>query len=227
MNATIIKEKLISEGYEIDSNNVDSKKIRIDFKNGMIANIFQSTKKVQIQGKGSADAKEELKALIESIIEGKELQQVNNKIFVVYGHDMISRNQLELFLKNTGFEPLILDQLPTGGTTIIEKLEHNINMASFGVVLITPDDVGYRKDHEEEAMGRARQNVVLELGMLLSKLGREKVFILMKEQEKTEKPSDISGLIYMPFKENVNEIGPHFAREVEQFGFNIPASKLI
>ena len=223
MNWTIeqIKSILAENGLKIktEARTSNNHGTRIDLENGAIINVFD-TGKVSVQGK-NADS-------IKPLFENEELATapLNNKVFVVYGHDMGSRNQLELFLRKTGFEPLILDQLPSGGTTIIEKLEHNIDEASLGIVLITPDDVGHRKDHPEEIMGRARQNVVLELGMLLAKLGRKKVFILVKEQESTEKPSDIAGLIYMAFKDDVKEIGPLFAKEVEQFGFNIPASAL-
>jgi predicted nucleotide-binding protein len=56
--------------------------------------------------------------------------------------------------------------------TIIESLEKKIGKqgeARFGIVLLTPDDVGYAKrDGEKEANARPRQNVVLEMGMLLS-----------------------------------------------------------
>ena len=77
-------------------------------------------------------------------------------------------------------EPVILDELPSKGQTIIEKLEGYTEDIGFGVVLATPDDLGYRKDHENEKAYRARQNVVLELGMLLVKLGRPRVAILVE-----------------------------------------------
>jgi hypothetical protein len=43
---------------------------------------------------------------------------------------------------------------------------------------------------------RARQNVVLEHGYCLAKLGRNKVFALVKGD--IEKPSDLSGVLYIP-----------------------------
>lgn len=46
----------------------------------------------------------------------------NNKVFVVYGHDKNARTQLEAMLRRWDLEPLILDQLPSDGSTIIEKL---------------------------------------------------------------------------------------------------------
>ena len=118
---------------------------------------------------------------------------VNNKVFVVYGHDEQARARLDAMLRRWGLEPLILDQLPSEGQTIIEKLEKYTGEAKFGVVLATPDDEGFRRNHPDEKALRARQNVVLELGMLLSTLGRSKVAILLHQQENMERPSDIQG----------------------------------
>ena len=49
------------------------------------------------------------------------------------------------------------------------KLARYQSNAGFGVVLATPDDTSPTPGHV-----RARQNVVLELGMLLTKLGRDR-----------------------------------------------------
>ena len=148
------------------------------------------------------------------------------KVFVVYGHDIDSRAQLEAMLLRWGLEPLILDQLPSEGQTIIEKLERHTSEANFGVVLATPDDIGYRVGHEDEKAHRARQNVVLELGMLLSRLGRKNVAILLKQQANMERPSDIQGLIYIPFKDNVTDGAVLLAKEMAAQGYKIDIGKL-
>jgi predicted nucleotide-binding protein len=47
---------------------------------------------------------------------------------------------------------------------------------------MTPDDVGYANvDGPDKAAPRARQNVVLELGMLISAIGRPNIAILKKD----------------------------------------------
>lgn len=53
----------------------------------------------------------------------KEPAQVTSsrKVFVVYGHDMNARTQLEAMLRRWDMEPLIIDQLVSFGYTIIEK----------------------------------------------------------------------------------------------------------
>lgn len=84
-----------------------------------------------------------------------------------------------------------------------------------------------RPGHLDEKAFRARQNVVLEMGMLLAKLGRENVVILLKKQEKMERPSDITGLIYVPFTENIaKEAGVSLAKAMDVRGYKIDIAKL-
>ena len=171
--------------------------------------------------------------------QGKNVEQVNailtaetktpvqnRKVFVVYGHDTYARTQLEAMLRRWDLEPLILDQLISSGQTIIEKLEEYTQQANFGIVLATPDDIGYPKNDETKKQYRVRQNVVLELGMLLSSIGREKVAILLSQAEIMEKPSDIDGLIYIPFKDNVEETKLSLAKEMKNNGYSLDIAKL-
>jgi predicted nucleotide-binding protein len=143
------------------------------------------------------------------------------KVFVVYGHDTQARTQLEAMLRRWQVEPLLLDQLPSGGQTIIEKLESVRRDANFAVVLATPDDEGYAKGKPDEKAFRVRQNVALELGMMLAHLGRPRVAILMNGDVKMERPSDIQGLLYIPFKDSVEEAKVTLANEMTAQGISI------
>lgn len=186
--------------------------------NGCIVNLYDSGK-VVYQGKNT----EEIKSLLER---GLNTMPKNRKVFVVYGHDQVARTQLEAMLRRWDLEPLILDQLESSGNTVIEKLEEYIPQADFGIVLATPDDIGYPKEKDGEKKYRVRQNVILELGMLLSRLGRTKVAILLKNIEDMEKPSDINGLIYIPFSSDVKEATVDLAKEMNRNGYYIDVSKL-
>lgn len=155
-----------------------------------------------------------------------EMPIQNRKVFVVYGHDTNARTQLEAMLRRWDLEPLILDQLISSGQTVIEKLEEYTQQANFGIVLATPDDIGYPKDDESKKQFRVSQNVVLEVGMLLSRIGREKVAILLSQAEHMEKPSDIAGLIYIPFTDNVEETKLSLAKEMQSNGYSIAIAKL-
>ena len=173
---------------------------RLELSNRAIVNIFD-TGKWNVQGKNADIVKQILSDAVEADV------KKNNRVFVVYGHDTIARTQLEAMLRRWDLEPLILDQLPSAGNTVIEKLEEYTKQVEFGIVLATPDDMGYAKEDGDAKIGyRVRQNVVLEMGMLLASIGRSKVAILLKSQNNFEKPSDIEGLIYIPFKANVEAV---------------------
>jgi len=163
----------------------------------------------------------------EKTVQYSSSKSTYSKVFVVYGHDQTAKTQLEAMLRRWKLDPIILDQLPSEGQTIIEKLENLTNTANFCVVLATPDDEGYRANHSDEKTHRARQNVVLELGMMLSKLGRPKVAILLKNAVNMEKPSDIHGLIYISFTDNLEkECGVALAKEMIKQGYEISVSNL-
>jgi predicted nucleotide-binding protein len=159
-------------------------------------------------------------------VAGKTVPPAARKVFVVYGHEPTARGELEAMLRRWGLEPLILDQLPSGGQTIIEKLESARQEANYAVVLATADDEGHRKDRPDEKLLRARQNVVLELGMMLALLGRRRVAILLPSSANMERPSDIHGLIYIPYKDNVTEAGLTLAKEIDAQGIHINLSKV-
>jgi predicted nucleotide-binding protein len=144
----------------------------------------------------------------------------DRRVFIVYGHDTRSRELLELVLRRMGLEPIILANVPATGDTIIEKLEHYLKEhgnVGFACVLLTPDDQGHKAGKPEEIKYRARQNVILELGMVLARLGRGRVVILTKES--VEHPSDIAGLIYRTFKERVDEVSGTLFKDLEAAGY--------
>ena len=145
---------------------------------------------------------------------------IDNRVFIVYGHDLTARDALELLLRRMGMEPIILENLPAAGDTVIEKLESYVGAhgsIGFACVLLTPDDEGHKAGKPEEKRYRARQNVVLELGMVLARLGRSRVAILYKET--VEQPSDIAGLIYVPFQERIDEVKTMLFRELQAAGY--------
>jgi predicted nucleotide-binding protein len=192
---------------------------------GQIVNCFD-TGKVNVQGKNQERAKAALGLGTAPVVAAQEASSISRKVFVVYGHDEASKAELEAMLRRWGLDPLILDQLPSGGQTIIEKLESVRSQATFAVVLATPDDEGHRIGHPDENAYRTRQNVVLELGMMLAILGRPKVAILLKSDAKMERPSDIQGLIYIAFKEHITEAKLTLAQEMHNQGITIDLSRV-
>jgi len=66
---------------------------------------------------------------------------------------------------------------------------------------------------------RARQNVVLEFGYFMGLLGRDKVCCLYKGD--IELPSDMHGIVYIAFKESVNEVKDKIIKELTEADYEI------
>lgn len=129
----------------------------------------------------------------------------NKKVFIVHGQNEAKKLELKDFLSKLALDPMILHQENDLGKTIIEKFEHYASQCAFAIVLLTPEDKQTPADDSKEQKWRARQNVILELGWFMAKLGRDRVLLLHKGD--LEIPSDISGVIYAPFRESVTEAG--------------------
>lgn len=121
------------------------------------------------------------------------------RVFIVHGHDEAARETVARAIEKLGLEAVILNEQANEGKTIIEKFEAH-SAPGFAVVLLTPDDLG-GKD-EDSLVPRARQNVILELGFFMGKLGRNRVLALVKGG--IEIPSDISGVVYEPMDDGGN-----------------------
>jgi predicted nucleotide-binding protein len=196
-------------------------------KTGEVLNWWPRKGTVQFQGKNQ----EEFKGLLATAL-GTPRASVPTKtptaakIFVVHGHDREARDQLELVLMRLGLQPFILQNADGGSKTIIEALEQHIyEEAAFGIVLLTPDDYGYPKSKgEADRQPRARQNVILEMGMVMAALGRSRMVILKKGA--LELPSDAGGILYIEFNDHVREITPKLAQRLQSAGFNIDPNKI-
>lgn len=193
---------------------------------GAVIDWWPTTGRIRVQGKQAAkrNCESGLTALFEAAATSNgRAGSPKKRIFVVHGHDSVAREQLELVLHKLGLEPFVLMNTSGGGMTIIEALEQHIGKSAtsaFGIVLLTPDDVGYAlRDGEKEKKPRARQNVILEMGMLLASLTRERVAILQKQY--VEIPSDASGIIYLHFNEHVKEVVPKLAERLQSCGFDL------
>jgi predicted nucleotide-binding protein len=119
----------------------------------------------------------------------------SRKVFVVHGHDNEAKQSTARFLERLGLQPIILHEQPSSGRTIIEKFEMYSGEIDFAVVLLTPDDVGGLAIAPEKLHGRARQNVIMELGYFMGRLGRVRVCALYKTG--VELPSDYQGVLYI------------------------------
>lgn len=156
--------------------------------------------------------------------DGKVEDLDSQNVFVVHGHDEAMKESVARTIGKLGLNPIILHEQPDQGRTIIEKFTDYSNVG-FAVVLLSPDDMGYSvKAGEESTKFRARQNVILELGFFLGKLGRRKVVVLHKGS--VELPSDYHGVLYTPF-DNDGAWRLKLVQELKACGYEVRADDLI
>ncbi len=146
-----------------------------------------------------------------------------NRVFVIHGHDEAVRETVARFLEKLDLEPVILHEQPNKGCTIIEKFEDH-TVVGFAVVLLTPDDLGAPAANGDNPTPRARQNVILELGFFLGKLGRERVCSLVKGDVET--PSDYDGVVYTEF-DSAGGWKLKLAQELKAAGFDVDVNKAV
>ncbi len=214
---------ILNKKFKLDTKNLEVKgnlkRYNVVFENNMhCINLFTNGT-ITIQPHN-----EKLETIIKDVlseaINSVDVGKINDrKIVIVHGHDTDAKNALEVMIFRWGLKPFAIQDEDSRGRTIIEFLENSIsgNSQSIGIVLLTPDDIGYsKKEGEETKRPRARQNVILELGMLIGALTRERTIIIKKTE--VEAPSDIDGLIYIPFDEKIEEIKDRLRSRLESLG---------
>lgn len=153
-----------------------------------------------------------------------EVNVKGHRIFLVHGHDQAVLQETARFLERLDQDIVILQEQPNQGQTIIKKFEEYADVG-FAVVLLTPDDRGGTMTQPYDAQTpRARQNVILEFGYFLGRLGRNRVCALYRSG--LEIPSDYSGVLYI----ELDECGGwrlKLARELKAAGLSVDMNKAL
>ena len=97
-------------------------------------------------------------------------------------------------------------------------------MVSFAVVILTPDDLGSALNEPGDRRGRARQNVILELGYFCGALGRRRVIVLHKGH--VEIPSDYLGVVYTAM-DSAGAWKLILAKELRKAGLDADIARLV
>jgi len=165
----------------------------IGMRNSGIADLVTDRRLLPISN-GKDYTHEFLFAEIKTTPAKKESNINSENIFIVHGHDEQVKESTARFIERLGLKAVILHEQPNEGKTIIEKLEKHTE-SNFAVVLFTPDDIGSSSLKPSEHKSRARQNVLVELGYMAAKIGRDRVCVLRKGD--VEMPSDFLGVVYI------------------------------
>jgi len=144
----------------------------------------------------------------------------SDKVFIVHGHNETMKLAVDSVIRKLGLTPIILHEQPNIGRTIIEKFEKLSEDVSFAIVLLSADD------EMKDGKYRARQNVILELGYFIAKLGRKNVVALYQTSSEIEIPSDISGVLYEPYDNPYGNWRYNVVRELKAVGFDVDANKI-
>ena len=151
-------------------------------------------------------------------------RSLGEKVFIVCGKDEEAKQTMARWVEKWGLEVVIIDEKPSGALTRIEKVERYSDDVTFTVVLLTPDDVGKPKDELGESNFRASQDVILQLGLLIGKYGRDQICFLYKGE--LELPSDMDGINLIPMDANGGWI-LNLIREMQFSGLFLDMSKAI
>jgi hypothetical protein len=86
------------------------------------------------------------------------------------------------------------------GLTIIELMEGEAKRYDFAVIILSKDDV---LSSGSSQVSKARDNCVFEAWLFISAIGRRRCF-LVNSVNQTDLPSDLGGVISIPFQEPTN-----------------------
>lgn len=158
---------------------------------------------------------------IEKIARDALVPEINNmdltQVFIVHGHNGEIKQKVARLVEQQNITAIILDEQPNAGKTIIGKFEQHSNVGA-AICLFTADDTG-KANKEKDYKPRARQNVVLETGFFMGKLGRERIVFIAENG--IELPSDMKGVVYIDDNWEVKML-----KELECMGFKIDLNKM-
>jgi len=144
-----------------------------------------------------------------------EIRQESSKTFIAHGPLSLALDKLCRFLKALGVKTLVVEEQPSSGKAIDDKVEHYMAEADCAVILATGDDKIEEKLHP-------RQNVIHEIG-LAQKTFPDKIIYLLEKG--VEFPSNIRPKVWESFtQESMDEAFIALARELKAFGL-IKATK--
>lgn len=141
-----------------------------------------------------------------SVFKKPEHETLNSKIFIVPGQDYETLTKTISFIESLGFEAVILHDT-VEKKIIIDKIEQHLDV-NFAIILYSPN--------VED------QNIYLNHGYLIGKLGRNNVCVLVKEN--VEILNDISGIVYVSIDET--DLWCYaIARELKKVRYNLDMKK--
>jgi predicted nucleotide-binding protein len=153
------------------------------------------------------------------------LRSKPRRIVVASGTDEALKSVTGTLIK-IGLAPIIMNEEPSQGKKIVERFSDYAD-AGFAVVLLSPEVYVYPKGEEATKRQRsARQDVILMLGFLLGKLGKDRVLVLYKETPNFAFPKDFEGVKFTALDERGSWILA-LIRELTKCGYSVDAARFL
>ncbi|MVM37184.1 hypothetical protein GO730_05250 [Spirosoma sp. HMF3257] len=186
---------------------------KIDNKNRKLEQLIEQTELLQVSSQNNTIG-----------IEASSKTGDMSKVFIVHGHDSLTKITVARTVEQLGLKAIILHEVANEGRTIIEKFESITSDIGFAIVILSGDDLGKAKgENESDYKPRARQNVIFELGYFIGRLGRSKVAPLYEEG--VELPNDLSGILYTKI-DSVGAWKYELGKELKNAGYKVDLNKL-
>ncbi|WP_455200406.1 TIR domain-containing protein [Kaarinaea lacus] len=126
----------------------------------------------------SAPAAKEPPAIVK-----RAMAVAGHKIFLLYANDLGMKDELSTFLSKVEISPIVLKESAASSVNLIDELERYDDV-EYGIVMLNPDASGIS------------ESTVYELGLIVGKLGRNRVCGLVKNQ--IDILANYSGVSYVP-----------------------------
>jgi CRP/FNR family cyclic AMP-dependent transcriptional regulator len=111
--------------------------------------------------------------------------------------------EIQLALKHDVITKIWTDGIFHASKTPIEDLTAAVREIDFGLVLLTPDDKTISRHRNSMT---PRDNVLLELGLLMGALGRERTFFVVQHGMQLKIPSDLLGVTPLEYVHDSNPL---------------------
>ncbi len=128
-------------------------------------------------------------------IEAAPSQAPGRQVLIVHGHGTGAREMVAGFVEEIAFHAVMLQAAAEGGPTIMEQVESHGD-AAVAVVLLTREDLGVAAGGLVEF--HPRLNVLMDLGYLIGRLGRTKVYAFAIDCA-MDGPADLAGVAIESF----------------------------
>lgn len=87
------------------------------------------------------------------------------------------------------------------GSNVLNVLEEHVKQSDFSLAIFSDDDVVTSRG---DSLKAPRDNVVLELGMFLGRLGKERAFYVLPKDVNVKVPTDFNGITPLKYSKNTS-----------------------